>query len=250
MGIKKTLGQIVKHPIDSAFYWGFGDDIADAGKRTREKMIKEAQAETESEKQDLERRLGKHHAFQIWRTFYLRWTATMYDATILINGTYDGVETSLENWWYHAGWLHTVEFTFVQLQKRYGIKDKTLSALSSLDTKLREKSKTYARLSEWVDIAAGAFHLIYPLSHRIRPIFDKYRDTQTGLHLPKQKLTPRQAYERLGLPKDTSDDEIKTTYRQIAMDTHPDRHPDDKEKEEEFKKIAEAYEVLKEHRGF
>jgi molecular chaperone DnaJ len=39
-------------------------------------------------------------------------------------------------------------------------------------------------------------------------------------------------------------EEIKKAYRKRAMESHPDRHQGNKEKEEEFKKINEAYSVL------
>jgi molecular chaperone DnaJ len=39
-------------------------------------------------------------------------------------------------------------------------------------------------------------------------------------------------------------DEIKKAYRKKAMEVHPDRHGGDKQKEAEFKKLNEAYEVL------
>ena len=54
----------------------------------------------------------------------------------------------------------------------------------------------------------------------------------------------RDYYEVLGVQKGASADDIKKSYRKLAMKYHPDRNPDNKEAEEKFKEAAEAYEVL------
>ncbi|MDA3860362.1 MAG: molecular chaperone DnaJ [Melioribacteraceae bacterium] len=57
-------------------------------------------------------------------------------------------------------------------------------------------------------------------------------------------MAKRDYYEVLGVSKTASADELKKSYRKMAMQYHPDRNPDDKEAETKFKEAAEAYEVL------
>lgn len=52
-------------------------------------------------------------------------------------------------------------------------------------------------------------------------------------------------YAVLGVPRDASDDDIKKSYRRLAMQWHPDRNGGSKEAEEKFKEITEAYDVLR-----
>jgi molecular chaperone DnaJ len=54
----------------------------------------------------------------------------------------------------------------------------------------------------------------------------------------------RDYYEILGVEKTASVDDIKKTYRKLAMQYHPDRNPGNAEAEEKFKEATEAYEVL------
>jgi molecular chaperone DnaJ len=51
-------------------------------------------------------------------------------------------------------------------------------------------------------------------------------------------------YEILGVQKNATESEIKKAYRKLALQYHPDRNPDDKEAEEKFREVSEAYEVL------
>ena len=56
--------------------------------------------------------------------------------------------------------------------------------------------------------------------------------------------TKRDYYEILSVQKTASEDEIKRSYRKLAMKYHPDRNPGDQQAELMFKECAEAYEVL------
>jgi molecular chaperone DnaJ len=61
-------------------------------------------------------------------------------------------------------------------------------------------------------------------------------------------MAKRDYYEVLGVAKTASEDELKKSYRKLAMKHHPDRNPDDKSAEEKFKEVKEAYEVLSDAR--
>lgn len=52
-------------------------------------------------------------------------------------------------------------------------------------------------------------------------------------------------YETLGVSRDASADEMKKSYRKLAVKYHPDKNPDDAAAEAKFKEISEAYDVLK-----
>lgn len=51
-------------------------------------------------------------------------------------------------------------------------------------------------------------------------------------------------YKILGVERNASEDDIRKAYRKLAMKYHPDRNPNDKQAEEHFKEINEAYQVL------
>ncbi len=54
----------------------------------------------------------------------------------------------------------------------------------------------------------------------------------------------RDFYEILGVNRDASEEDIKKSYRKLAMKYHPDRNPDSKDSEAKFKEAKEAYEIL------
>jgi len=51
-------------------------------------------------------------------------------------------------------------------------------------------------------------------------------------------------YRTLGVARNASDEEIKSAFRKLALKCHPDRNPGNKDSEDQFKEIGEAYEVL------
>ncbi|MEM7026248.1 MAG: molecular chaperone DnaJ [Pseudomonadota bacterium] len=58
-------------------------------------------------------------------------------------------------------------------------------------------------------------------------------------------MAKRDYYEVLGVGRNASAAELKSSYRKLAMKHHPDRNPDDPAAEQRFKEVSEAYEVLK-----
>ena len=56
--------------------------------------------------------------------------------------------------------------------------------------------------------------------------------------------TKRDFYEILGVSKTATPEEIKKAYRKVAIQFHPDKNQGNKEAEEKFKEVSEAYEHL------
>ena len=57
-------------------------------------------------------------------------------------------------------------------------------------------------------------------------------------------VAKRDYYEVLGVGRDSDESALKSAYRKLAMQYHPDRNPGDHSAEEKFKEAAEAYSVL------
>jgi molecular chaperone DnaJ len=57
-------------------------------------------------------------------------------------------------------------------------------------------------------------------------------------------VSKRDYYEVLGVGREAGDQEIKSAYRKLALQHHPDRNPDDPDAEDRFKEASEAYSVL------
>ena len=54
----------------------------------------------------------------------------------------------------------------------------------------------------------------------------------------------RDYYEVLGVTRTVTEQELKSSYRKLALQFHPDRNPNNPDAEEKFKEVSEAYAVL------
>src|SRR6201995_5118938 len=60
-----------------------------------------------------------------------------------------------------------------------------------------------------------------------------------------KSMTKRDYYEVLGVERTATIEEVKKSYRKLAVKYHPDKNPGDKTAEEQFKELGEAYEILR-----
>lgn len=58
-------------------------------------------------------------------------------------------------------------------------------------------------------------------------------------------MAKKDLYSLLGVARTASDDDIKKSYRKLALKYHPDKNPGDKVAEDKFKEVTEAYETLR-----
>ncbi len=75
-------------------------------------------------------------------------------------------------------------------------------------------------------------------------LFYREAPPATAADLTMAMATTRDYYEVLNVDRQAGPDDIKRSYRKMAMKYHPDRNPGDAEAEQQFKDAAEAYEVL------
>ena len=73
---------------------------------------------------------------------------------------------------------------------------------------------------------------------------NKFYSAISDLYNKKRRTKMGDYYDVLGVSKTATPTEIKKAYRKLAMKYHPDKNPGNKESEEKFKQIAQAYEVL------
>jgi len=66
--------------------------------------------------------------------------------------------------------------------------------------------------------------------------------------MPEQSMAKRDYYDVLGVAKNATEEELKKSYRKLAMKFHPDRNPGSKDAEDKFKEAKEAYEMLSDPR--
>ena len=57
-------------------------------------------------------------------------------------------------------------------------------------------------------------------------------------------MSKKDYYDLLGVSRDADPSALKSAYRKLAMQYHPDKNPGDGESEKKFKEISEAYEIL------
>src|SRR6059058_3887008 len=79
---------------------------------------------------------------------------------------------------------------------------------------------------------------------RNRIFFARDDRPQKRIEAKLQSNVKRDYYEVLGVQRGATDQEIKSAYRKLALQYHPDRNPNNPDAEEKFKECSEAYAVL------
>ena len=65
------------------------------------------------------------------------------------------------------------------------------------------------------------------------------------MDVDRRYMAKRCYYDTLGVKRNASDNDLKASFRKLAKECHPDRHPGDQTAEQRFKELNEAYEALK-----
>lgn len=138
-------------------------------------------------------------------------------------------------------------------------KFKALGAIiSDLDTKanqlLQTKSlveKILTTVRQWLSNSSSNRSALFTeykqlfstLQPALEDPFDIFRKRWSSSFIFNPE-TPKDYYKKLGISKEATLDEIKKAYRKLALKYHPDKNPGNKEAEEKFKEVSEAYSVL------
>ena len=89
--------------------------------------------------------------------------------------------------------------------------------------------------------------LLRPAMVKVAQKFQALRNfynCKKGLNVILTSNVKRDYYEVLGVQRTATDQEIKSAYRKLAMQFHPDRNPNNPDAEEKFKECSEAYAIL------
>ena len=117
--------------------------------------------------------------------------------------------------------------------------DRALQLDPSYTKARRTRAKALGESGDWEE-AVRELKAIAETSPEEPGLAKEMRNAEIELKKSKRK----DYYKILGVEKDCSDPEIKKAYRKLAIQTHPDKNPDDPKAEERFKDVGEAYDTL------